>query len=377
MYDRLFQFPNKSCFLFGPRGVGKSSLIRDRFSSAIIIDLLKSETYNYLKANPTRIEEYIDADTSGIVVIDEVQKIPELLDEVHRLIEARKVQFILSGSSARQLRQKGVNLLAGRARVMHLHPLLAEELQENFSLTHSLQYGFLPAVYVEDDPEDFLQSYVRTYIDEEVKQEGLTRNISSFYRFLEAASFSQGSPLNMSSVARECSVHRKVVTEYFNILEDLLLANRLAVFSKKAKRAMRSRLKFYFFDSGVYRAIRPKGPLDAPEEIDGIALETIVYQQLRAHNDYYQLGYELFYWHTRDDDFEVDFVLYGERGIKAFEVKRSKHISGKDLKGLKAFKKDYPDSDTYLLYGGEDKLQKGGITALPVEEFLTMMGEYV
>lgn len=370
MYSRILSPPkNKSFFLFGPRGTGKTTWVKSAFPKAIFIDLLESEIYNDLLANPQRLETFIPKDFKNRVIIDEVQRVPELLNEIHRLIEKKQCVFVLTGSSARKLRKKGVNLLAGRALTYSFHQLTAIELAKDFNLAHSLKFGQLPCVYTEKDPKAYLESYVETYLREEIQQEGLTRNLSAFSRFLEAASFSQGSVLNTSGVARECAVERKVVENYFSILEDLLIGCRLPVFTKKAKRRMVSHHKFYFFDVGVYRTIRPSGPLDMPEEMEGLAFETLVFQELRAINDYLRLGYELYYWHT-SNQVEVDFVLYGNKGLKAFEVKRTGRLQENMLRGLKAFLKDYPSAKAYLIYGGTRRLYEGKITILPVQEAL-------
>lgn len=306
--------------------------------------------------------------------MDEVQKVPALLDEVHRLIESRRLRFALTGSSARKLKRGGANLLAGRALNLELHPLTAAELGADFDLTHSVRFGCLPSAYVDQDPGAFLSSYVATYLREEIQQEGLVRNLGSFSRFLESASFSQGSVLNISSVARDCSVARKVVESYFTILEDLLLAVRIPVFSRRANRKMTAHPKFYLFDAGVYRACRPTGPLDSAAEIDGAALETLVLQQLRACNSYLRAGYSIHCWRTQSL-LEVDFVLYGERGLKAFEVKRSQRIQSEDLKGLRAFREDYPEAETYLFYGGADRLHLDGIHVLPASTWIPRLSE--
>ena len=370
MYSRILSPPkNKSFFLFGPRGTGKPTWVKSAFPKAIFIDLLESEIYNDLLANPQRLEAFIPKDFKDWIVIDEVQRVPELLNEIHRLIEKRQCVFVLTGSSARALRKKGVNLLAGRALTYSFHQLTAIELAKDFNLAHSLKFGQLPCVYTEKDPKAYLESYVKTYLWEEIQQEGLTRNLSAFSRFLEAASFSQGSVLNTSGVARECAVERKVVENYFSILEDLLIGRRMPVFTKKAKRRMVAHHKFYFFDAGIYRVIRPSGPLDMPEEMEGAAFETLVFQELRAINDYLRLGYELYYWHTANQ-MEVDFVLYGIKGLKAFEVKRTSRLHENMLRGLKAFLKDYPSAMAYLIYGGVRRFYEGKITILPIQEAL-------
>lgn len=339
------------------------------FPKAVYIDLLESEIYNDLLAHPQRLETFIPKGHDDWIIIDEVQRVPALLNEVHRLIESRRLRFILTGSSARKLRHKGVNLLAGRALTHHLHPLTARELGGDFDLDHSLRFGHLPCAYTEADPRRYLQSYVSTYLREEVQQEGLTRNLAAFTRFLEAASFSQGGVLNISSVAQECAVERKVVENYFSILEDLLIASRLPVFTKRAKRRMAAHPKFYFFDVGVFRALRPMGPLDRPEEAEGAAYESLLFQELLAENDYGDLGYALSYWRTSQDQ-EVDFILYGPRGIRAFEVKRTARLSRGDFSGLKAFLEDYPMAKAHMVYGGERRMSEGEIDVIPMEEFL-------
>jgi len=245
MYSRLIIPPkNKSFFLFGPRGTGKTTWVKSAFPKAAYIDLLEAEVFNDLTANPQRLTNFIPKDFEDWIIIDEVQRIPDLLHEIHRLIEAKKYHFILTGSSPRKLKRKGPNLLAGRALRYSMHPLSVAELRDDFRLEHSLKYGQLPSVYTETDPKKYLEAYVKTYLEEEIRQEGLTRNLSAFARFLEAASFSQGSVLNISSVSRECHVERKVVESYFSILEDLLVAYRIPVFSKKAKRRLITHPKF-------------------------------------------------------------------------------------------------------------------------------------
>jgi predicted AAA+ superfamily ATPase len=377
MYQRALTIPqDKSFFLFGPRGTGKTTWVKNNFPSALYIDLLEAELYNELLVNPQRLEKMIGNAGAQWVIVDEIQRIPALLHEVHRLIEAKKHRFILTGSSARKLRAKGVNLLAGRALNLTMPPLTALELGKDFNLDQSLRFGHLPAVFQEADPKAFLKSYVHTYLDEEVRQEGLTRNMAAFARFMESASFSQGAVLNISEVARECSVERKVVEGYFSILEDLLIAYRVPVFTKKAKRKMIAHSKFFFFDVGVYRAIRPTGPLDRPEEIEGSALETLVFQELNSLNKNMNLDYQIYYWRTFNQT-EVDFVLYGERGIKAFEVKRTATVRLKELQGLKLFLKDYPMAKAFYLYGGNRYYQEGNIEIIPIQEALVKLPEWL
>ncbi len=375
MYSRLIHSPQgKSFFLFGPRGTGKTTWVKSAFPKAVYVDLLEAELFNNLLANPQRLENFIPEHFKDWIIIDEVQRVPELLNEVHRLIEKYKYKFILTGSNARKIKRKGQNLLAGRALTYYMHPFTTSELGKDFNLKFSLVHGQLPSVYVEKDPKAYLASYVKTYLDEEIRQEGLTRNLAGFARFLEAASFSQGSILNISSVARECFVERKVVESYFSILEEMLMAYRVPVFVKKAKRRMISHPKFYFFDVGVYRTLRPAGPLDMPEEIEGISLETLLFQELNAANADYGLGYKIYYWRTADNS-EVDFVLYGDKGIRVFEIKRTNRISGGMLKGLKSFLADYPMSKAYFVYGGSREMRDGKISILSIEDTLRRLPE--
>lgn len=375
MYSRIITPPTqKSFFLFGPRGTGKSSWVKNTFPQGAYIDLLESELFMSLSASPGRLSSYIPKSHKDWVIIDEVQKIPPLLDEIHRLIEKDRLKFILTGSSARKLRRRSTNLLAGRALTQNLYPLTASELGKDFDLAHSLRFGHLPCAYTEMDPKAYLESYVKTYLQEEIQQEGLTRNIGAFSRFLEAASFSQGSILNISAVSRDCSVERKVVEEYFNILEDLLLAERIPVFSKRAKRRVVLHPKFYFFDTGIYRTLRPKGPLDSPEFIEGHAYETLFFQELKAINHYLNFGYQIFYWKTTTN-LEVDFVLYGEKGILAFEIKREERLRPESLRGLKAFLEEYPQAKAYLVYGGSRLMKEGEIEVWPFAKCLQELPE--
>ena len=372
MFRRLLQLKQNeanSVLLFGPRGSGKTTWLKQHLPNALFINLLRTDVYNDLLANPSSIEGRIPKGFKEWVIIDEIQKVPELLNEVHYLIEEYRYKFILTGSSARKLKQKGVNLLAGRARNYSMHPLTINELGNAFSLEKALKFGLLPSVYLTNDPQHYLDSYITTYLREEVLQEGLTRKLGEFTRFLEIASFSQGSLVNYSDIAREAAISRHVVTNYFSIVEDLLIGSFLPVFTKRATRRMVSHPKFYYFDVGVYRTLRPKGPLDLVEHIDGPALETLFLQHIRAINDYYRLGYELYYWRTSNGT-EVDFIAYGEGGLFAFEIKRKSKLKRQDLKGLESFKKEYPMAKLYLIYGGDHDEYLGDVHAVPIVKAL-------
>ncbi len=363
--------PDESFFLFGARGTGKSTWCLQEFRSAARLDLLAPDVLRAYTAKPERLTEYTLGQPDGAtIIIDEVQKAPELLMVVHSIMELKRgYHFILTGSSSRKLKQTGVDMLAGRALLRTMHPFMAGELGKHFSLEIALEQGMLPVVWDSSVPSDVLKSYVGIYLREEVLMESLVRNLGNFSRFLEAVSFSHGQVLNITNVARECSVQRKSVEGYISILEDLLLASRVPVFQKRAKRAVTAHPKFYYFDTGVFRSLRPKGPLDRPEEINGAALEGLVFQHLRAWSDYSSEEMKLYYWRTRSGT-EVDFILYGTGCFWAIEVKNTSEIRSGDLKPLKSFKDDYPECIPLMLYRGTSPMMIDGILCMPVYQFL-------
>ncbi len=367
---RFFKGSPQHFFLFGPRGTGKSTWLKQHYPDAVLIDLLAPDVFRLYSARPERLREIASGAVGKIIIIDEVQKIPELLNVVHQLIEEDSgFQFILTGSSARKLKRSGVDLLAGRALVKTMHPFMAAELERSFSLTKSLQRGLVPLINSSQNPQETLASYIAIYVREEVQTEGIIRNIGAFNRFLEAVSFSHGSTINISEVARECQVKRKTVDNYIAVLEDLLLSFRVPVFSRRAKRHLVTHPKFYYFDSGVFRSLRPAGPLDSPHEIDGAALEGLIAQHLRAWIAYSNRPCNLYYWRTKSG-VEVDFILYGQDTLLALEVKNSAGIKSKMLKGLSTFQKDYPGAQALLLYRGNERLLINNILCLPCEQFL-------
>jgi uncharacterized protein len=368
---RFFQALSTHYFLFGPRGTGKSTWLRQSYPEALWIDLLKPEILRQYLAKPERLREVVAGNPSReVVVIDEVQKAPVLLDVVHDLIESKAgPRFVLTGSSSRKLKREGVDLLAGRALLRSLHPFMAAELGDHFRLDAALTEGLVPLVWSSDEPDDVLKAYVGLYLKEEVQMEGLVRRFDGFARFLESVSFSHGAVLNVSEVARECQLSRTTVEGYLEILDDLLLAFRIPVFSKRAQRNLTAHPKFFWFDAGVFVAMRPAGPLDRPEEIGGAALEGLVAQHLRAWIDYSGEDFTLGFWRTKSGS-EVDFVIYGRHGFWALKVKRSATIRPADLRGLKAFREDYPEAELRLLYGGAETLVVDGIRCLPCESFL-------
>lgn len=368
---RFFRSPKQNYFLFGPRGTGKSTYLKSNLPEAFTIDLLKPDVQRLYQTRPETLIEQVKANPNRQkIVIDEIQKVPQLLDAVHYLIEEfPHLQFILTGSSARKLKRSGIDLLAGRAILKTMHPFILSELKNHSDIAKSLRIGLLPLVYFSETPDETLQTYISLYIREEVQYEGLTRNIGNFSRFLEVISFSHASILNISNVARECQVERKVVENYISILEDILLAMKLPIFSIRARRALISHPKFYFFDSGVFRSLRPKGPLDSPHEIDGAALEGLVLQHLNAWNAYRNNPFSISFWRSRGG-VEVDFILYGDEGIFAIEVKNSDKIRPADLRPLSEFKNDYPQSQSILLYRGTERLLRNGVLCIPCDTFL-------
>lgn len=369
--DRLFSFPDSSFFLFGPRGTGKSTWLRLHRPEAIWVDLLDPELQRLYLARPERLKELVAGQPNiKQVVIDEVQKVPALLDVVHGLVESDKeLHFVLTGSSARKLRRDSWNLLAGRLSLAHMHPFMAAELGQLFNLQKALEIGMVPLVWSAADPEQTKRAYASLYLHEEVQAEALVRNIGAFARFMEGISFSHGGQLSLSQIARECQVGRKTVEGYLNILYDLLLAFRVPIFTRRAKRHLVSHDKFYYFDTGVFRSLRPAGPLDRPEEIEGAALEGLIAQHLKAWIDYRINASNLYFWRTKSGS-EIDFIVYGTDVFYAIEVKHTATVYGKDLRALKAFHLDYPESSVCLLYMGKNQLEIDGIPCIPCEKFL-------
>lgn len=369
---RFFQDSPASYFLFGPRGTGKSTWVADQIPDALRIDLLAPENFRAYAARPERLRDLVAAHPNvHTVVVDEVQRVPAVLDVVHQLIETAggRLRFVLTGSSARKLKRAGVNLLAGRALERSLHPFMAAELGAAFDLDRALDIGLVPLVYNAPDPPAARDAYLSLYVREEVQAESAVRDLGGFARFLEAVSLSHAGVLGLSTVARECEVSRKTVEGYLQILEDLLLAFRLPVFTRKAKRHLTSHPKFYWCDAGIFRSARPMGPLDSPRESTGAALEGLVAQHLRAWIAYSSGRYTLSFWRTKAG-LEVDFVVYGGGGFWAFEVKSATRIQPRDVRGLSAFRDDYPSAQAALLYRGRERLVIDGVLCIPVDEFL-------
>ena len=372
---RLMQDKPGSYFLFGPRGTGKTTWLREKFPNARTITLLSPDVRRELRAYPERLENYLSRTAPGeTVVIDEIQRAPALLDTIHKMMDDRRgVRFIMTGSSARKLKRNAqADLLGGRAARRMCHPFVATEMGEDFRLDEALKYGMIPLVrYPETgSPDEVLKTYLDLYLEEEIATEGVVRNLDTFARFLQVASFSHASVLSVSAIARESGVKRSTIDAYFAILADMLVTARLPVFTRRAKRQLIGHDKFYFFDCGVFRSLRPKGPLDNPNEIEGACLEGLVFQHLRAWNDYRGGSSQLYFWRTKGG-LEVDFVEYGEDRFRAIEVKNSAHAERMDAVALEAFHDDYPEAETILLYRGPRRIRlTEHVDAVPVEDFL-------
>lgn len=381
MIPRFFTPPDESFFLFGARGVGKSTILKNKFKNAKILDLLDADLFRQLTANPELLSGMISGNPDiRIWIVDEIQRIPQLLPVVHQWIEKEwqsssrgmktgRRQFVLTGSSARKPKTTGVDLLGGRALDCRLYPFTASELGDDFSLDVAISKGMLPLVHHARSYAAKLSGYLSLYMQLEVQAEGLVRSLPNFSRFLISISFSHGSVLNYSDIARDCAIDAKTARNYVEILEDLLLAYRVPVFSKRAKRELIAANKFYYFDAGVYQSIRPKGILDRPEEIAGAAFEGLVYQHLLAWSSYRGRGDQVYFWRSRGG-VEVDFVVYGESEFLAIEVKHSDQFDRKSLKALTEFKSDYPESRCLFVYRGKERFEREGVLVLPAEDFL-------
>jgi predicted AAA+ superfamily ATPase len=374
---RDINIPETSFFLFGPRGTGKSTLVRRLVdNNSLYIDFLDPDTFRIYASFPETLIKTVSALNPARVIIDEVQKVPQILDVVHKLMEEKKIHFILTGSGARKLKKSGADLLGGRALYCRMHPFTAHELGTDFSLEKALLTGLIPVVERSTDPSKTLSAYVDIYLREEIMAEGLVRNLGTFTRFLEIISYSHGAILNVSNLARECQIGRGIVSGYIAILEDLLLAYQLPVFARRAKRKTASHPKFYLFDNGLYRRLRQRGPLDIESEISGPALEGVVGQHLRAYSEFALSETRLFYWRSMAGN-EVDFVLYGGNTFTAVEVKNTKVIRPLDYNGLASFGDDYPEASLILLYRGSIPMKHKNIMVVPVEMFLKSPGDYL
>ena len=365
--DRILDLPGilekKSYFLFGPRQTGKSSLIRRTLKGVRVYDLLDTSVYLALSQDPRRIAQET---TSGedLVVIDEIQRLPQLLNEVHRLIETRRLRFLLTGSSARKLRRGGVNLLGGRARTKYLHPLTCKELGDRFDLHRAITSGLLPSIYFSDDPRVDLQAYAGSYLQQEIVAEGVTRNVPAFSRFLKVAAFCNGTIVNFTNVANDAQVARTTVYQYFDILKDTLVVHELPPWRKTKKRKPLASSKYYFFDVGVVAALQGREFRPGTPEF-GEAFETYLMHELVSYKDYVS-GEGLSYWRSTSG-FEVDFIIGDHTAV---EVKAKENVSSQDVKSLVALAEE-KGLKRYLCVSLEPRMRKfQGVTVFPFREFL-------
>jgi len=356
----------KSHFLFGPRGTGKSSLIRQQLGDqALIIDLLYSVSYMRLLENPSYLESMIALQPhQKIIVIDEIQRIPELLNEVHRLIEKRGLHFLLTGSSTRKLKKYGVNLLAGRARQAELFPLTFHEIID-FNLHRYLQFGGLPMVYLSDEPAEDLEAYVYTYLEQEIKMEAVVQKLPAFSRFLQLSALTSGNTLNLTSIASDAGVSSVTLREYYQILQDTFLGFIVEPWLHSTKRKAASTARFYYFDMGVKNQLAGITSLSPKTDLFGQAFEHFIAIELRAYLSYTRKKLPLCFWRTTNG-YEVDFIIGDEIAI---EVKSSEKISEKHFKTLNYLIEENKLKKYYLVSQDPIAAQCGQITALPWDHF--------
>jgi len=356
----------KSHFLFGPRQTGKTSLIRHTMAGVRRYDLLDSSVYLALSRDPGRLAQELTAE-DRVVVLDEVQRLPDLLNEVHRLIEEKGIRFLLTGSSARKLRGGGVNLLGGRARTKYLHPFTYAELGVDYDLRRAAQRGLLPSVYFSDDPRADLDAYAGLYLQQEIVAEGATRNVPAFSRFLGVAALCNGKIVNFTKVANDSQVARTTVYEYFSILADTLLLHELPAWKKSKRRKPLSSSKYYFFDVGVVGALQGREFRPGTPEF-GEALETIIFHELLSHRDYVS-GQPLSYWRSTSG-FEVDFLIADHTAI---EVKATSTVDRSDVKSLHALAEEKPWKRLLCVCMEPRRRQLGDVTVLPWSDFLAAL----
>ena len=354
----------KSCFLFGPRQTGKTWLIKNSLAHLPYFNLLDHVTYTQFAYAPQVLGERLQG--SPAAVIDEIQRLPILLNEVQRLIDERGIHFLLTGSSARKLKRRGVNLLGGRARIRRLHPFSRIELGSHFNLNRALGFGLLPPVFFSDDPWEDLESYIAAYLQEEIAAEALVRNIPAFSRFLTVAALCNSGILNYANISSDAQVASSTVQEYFQILRDTYIAMDLPVWKKTVRRKPVSTSKVYFFDIGVVRCLRRQRSLAAGTPEYGEAFESFIHHELRSFVDYTKGG-ELHYWRSRSG-WEVDFIVNDSIAV---EVKSKITIGKKDLKDLRALKEEELLDRYILVYTGSDRrITDEGFEIMPYDLFL-------
>ena len=371
MLKRVLKPPEQTFFLLGPRGSGKTTWLRATFSDAHVIDLLSEETYQRLLANPGQFGDELRAVPAGRwVIVDEVQRLPSLLNEVHRFIEERGQNFVLCGSSARKFKRGGVNLLAGRALYRSMHPFVPEELGQQFDLEEILRYGTLPIVWDSTAKQETLSAYAQLYLKEEIQAEALVRNLPGFARFLPIAALFHAQTVNVTNIAREAGVARTTVTGYLDILEETLLCFRLRAYETKLRVRERKLPKWYWCDPGIVRGMKRVTGTIAPEE-RGALFEGIVAQLLRAYKDYRGICDDIYYWATSGrSTMEVDFILVRGSDLIAIEAKSGNTFADAWCKGLRAIGPLEGLRRRIVVYPrGPVMRTKDGIDVLPFKHF--------
>lgn len=375
MFKRHLVLPRpgtETFFLWGPRQTGKSTLLRETYGQDRWVDLLKADEFRRYLARPERLRQELEAEPPGPraqIVIDEIQKVPALLDEVHWLIENRGLHFALCGSSARKVKRGSANLLGGRAMRYELFGLTAGELGREFDLDRMLNHGYLPRIYEASRPKRMLDAYVSDYLKEEIAAEGLVRNLPIFSAFLDAAALSDGEVINFSNVARDCGVSSHTAKSHFEILVDTLLGRWLPSYRKRPKRRVVAAPKFYFADVGVVNHLAKRGELIPGSELYGKAFESWVFHELSAYRSYRDRDWDLSYWRLVSG-IEVDFIL-GDMQV-AIEVKSSERITSAHLKGLRTLIDDHPGVEARIVVCREPRARKtdDGIEILPASTFV-------
>jgi predicted AAA+ superfamily ATPase len=362
---------NRSAFLWGPRKTGKTTLLKQQFSSAYFIDLLDYDLFLALSQRPTKLRQILEAQPSKTVVVDEIQKIPHLMDEIQWLIEGKDYQFIMSGSSARKFRRGNVNLLGGRAWRFELYPFVTKEL-ENFDLERALLSGLIPPHYLSSDSEMDLKAYTHDYLREEIQVEALTRNLPAFSRFLQSAAITNGMLLNYSNAARESGVSVKTIREYYQILEDTLIGRQLPPWKKSKKRRLIETSKFYFFDMGLISAFLGYKSLTPGTTEYGRAFEHFILQECWAYRHHSRLDFPISFWRTASGA-EVDLIL-GDAEV-ALEIKSSENVTGR-TKGLHLFNEEQKCPKSFII--SRDPLPRrlsSNLSVLPWRIFCNMLWE--
>lgn len=372
MFARKLSPPSTSFFLLGPRATGKSTWIQTHFSDAQCYDLLSSREYLRFTRDPeTLFRETSTLPPDSWVVIDEIQKVPSLLDEVHRLIEQRQLRFVLSGSSARKLRRGGFNLLAGRAIMKNLYPLTSAEMDFNLDLSTVLRFGTLPLAITGNDPESYLEAYVDIYLQEEIRAEALTRNIGGFSRFLEIAARQNSQITNMTSISRDAAVSRQTVANYFDVLADTLIGYWLTPWKLKRSTRQVAHPKFYLFDCGVARMLSGRLPYPPTTEEEGALFETFILNEVRAYFSYSNIRYPLHFWRSHDG-VEVDLLCETKAGFVAIEIKAAERWDKRYNRGLARIRTEFAPADTtcFGIYRGTRSALWDDILILPAMDFL-------